>query len=435
MSAALALGACATPSPLVRRRLATNCLPPVSVSRERLIRELVGLRPYRESGFVVRREGFGAKNVVHNYGHGGAGITLSWGTSKLATELGLQGHEGPVAVLGAGIIGLTTARLVQEAGFPATIYAAALPPETTSNVAGAGWYPSSLFNPEALTPDFQRQMEAALRYAYRRFQLLTGPEYGVRWMRQYEIYETPAPAGPKPWFTTMMETNFLPEVEDLNPGEHPFGETYIRQYTGMVIETEPLLRQLLRDFHTAGGNVVVRQFHSADELSSLPQRLIFNATGLGSRALFGDMSLRPTRGQLAVLLPQPEVNYSLAHEDGLYMFSRTDGIILGGTNELDDWNLNPDPRASAGFLGLLLQRASSRAAHEHSVLSPLLERLQRVESGRSPEQTPNIARTFSASFTDAKCVAALALGTGPFVNVRPEPLATAKLTIPMAPSQ
>ncbi len=342
-AAGVGLASCAT-GPLVFRAPATkSCLPLVNVRRERLIRELVGLRPYREAGFVVRREALGSKTLVHNYGHGGAGITLSWGSSKLATDLGVQGHQGKVAVIGAGVMGLTTARLVQEAGFPVTIYAAALPPNTTSNIAGAGWYPSSLFKREALTPNFQSQMEAALRYAYRRFQLMVGSEYGVRWTKQYEIYTTPAPTGPKPWFTSMMETSFLPEVEQLDPGEHPFGQTYVRQYTGMVIETDRLLRQLLRDFHTAGGTLVVRRFHSAADLRTLPEQLIFNATGLGSRMLFGDSSLRPMRGQLAVLLPQPEVDYVLTHDAGLYMFSRTDGIVLGGTNELDDWNLTPVP--------------------------------------------------------------------------------------------
>lgn len=154
---------------------------------------------------------------------------------------------------------------------------------------------------------------------------------------------------------------FLPEVEELNPGQHPFGETYIRQYTGLVIETAPLLRQLLRDFHTAGGKVVVRKFNSAAELSSLPERLIFNATGLGSRMLFGDTSLRPMRAQLAVLLPQPGIDYSLSHEDGLYMFSRADGIVLGGTNELDDWNLNPDPATTERLLRSRQQVFSSFA--------------------------------------------------------------------------
>src|SRR5919112_473903 len=137
-SAAL-LSGCATVGSKSR---VAGCTPlaPVNVDGGRVIRTAAGLRPYRASGFVVRREALGDKALVHNYGHGGAGITLSWGTSKLATELGLPDHQGPVAVIGAGVMGLSTARLVQEAGFPVTIYAAALPPETTSNVSGGQFH-------------------------------------------------------------------------------------------------------------------------------------------------------------------------------------------------------------------------------------------------------------------------------------------------------
>src|SRR5436189_2413997 len=113
---------------------------------------MAGLRPYRRQGFVVRAEALGDKRLVHNYGHGGGGITLSWGSSKLAAELGLQGHSGPVAVLGSGVMGLSTARLVQEAGFQVVIYAAALPPDTTSNIAGGQFHPFSVFREESSTP-------------------------------------------------------------------------------------------------------------------------------------------------------------------------------------------------------------------------------------------------------------------------------------------
>src|SRR5438045_9403989 len=60
---------------------------PVKVSRDRVIREVVGLRPYRAEGFVVDAERVGNKLIVHNYGHGGAGMTLSWGTASLAVDL------------------------------------------------------------------------------------------------------------------------------------------------------------------------------------------------------------------------------------------------------------------------------------------------------------------------------------------------------------
>ncbi|HWJ59850.1 MAG TPA: FAD-dependent oxidoreductase, partial [Sphingomicrobium sp.] len=115
-----------------------------------MIRTVAGLRPYRAAGFVVRADALGDKLLVHNYGHGGAGITLSWGTSKLAVDLGLPARSGNAAVLGAGIMGLTTARLAQEAGRKVTIYTAAMPPDTTSNIAGGQWSPFGAFRDSAV---------------------------------------------------------------------------------------------------------------------------------------------------------------------------------------------------------------------------------------------------------------------------------------------
>jgi glycine/D-amino acid oxidase-like deaminating enzyme len=75
---------------------------------------VVGLRPFRRPGFRVEAETLGDTLIVHNYGHGGGGITLSWGTSKLAVDLGAQGRSGSAAVIGCGAVGLATARLLQE---------------------------------------------------------------------------------------------------------------------------------------------------------------------------------------------------------------------------------------------------------------------------------------------------------------------------------
>ena len=149
---------------------------------------MVGLRPFRPSGFRVAKEMVGETAVVHNYGHGGGGITLSWGTSKLAVDLGLPGHVGPVAVLGCGAVGLATARLAQEAGFEVTIYTKAMPPETTSNIAGGQWLPVTVYDSEkTLTPEFTQQFVAAAQYGYRRYQIMTDPKYGIRWMRNYSV--------------------------------------------------------------------------------------------------------------------------------------------------------------------------------------------------------------------------------------------------------
>jgi D-amino-acid oxidase len=335
LAGGLLLPGCATLSADARRPPATGCLPPVDVSEDRVIRTVAGLRPYRESGFVVRAEALGGKRLVHNYGHGGAGITLSWGSSKLAAELGLPGHSGPVAVIGAGVMGLTTARLVQEAGFPVTVYAAALPPETTSNIAGGQWHPFGHFRRSSVTSEWQEQFRRAADYSWRRFQIMVGDDYGIRWLPTYAEADSPeAPFIP----------NFPPVNRLLKPGEHPFPVASVCRFDTMYVETGRFLRQLIRDMEGAGGRFAIRSFASPAEIAALPERLVFNCTGLGARALFGDDMLRPVRGQLAILLPQPEIRYAFTGEAG-YMFPRADGILLGGTFEYDEWDATPQPEA------------------------------------------------------------------------------------------
>jgi D-amino-acid oxidase len=327
-SAAL-LSGCAT----VGTRRSATCSPlvPVKVDASRVIRTMAGLRPYRRQGFVVRAEQLGDKRLVHNYGHGGGGITLSWGTSKLATELGLQGHSGPVAVLGSGVVGLSTARLVQEAGFPVTIYTAALPPDTTSNVAGGQFHPFSVFREGFVTPAFMAQFTRALEYSWRRYQIMVGDDYGIRWLPTY--VEANAPEA-------MLLPYFPPNNRALARSEHPFPLDNVARYDTMYVETGRYLRQMIRDVQIAGGKFEVRRFGTPADIGSLSEPLVFNCTGLGSHDLFGDEDLRPARGQLAILEPQPEVRYALTGGPG-YMFPRPDGIILGGTFEVDQWDATP----------------------------------------------------------------------------------------------
>src|SRR5215813_11593621 len=83
----LLLPGCAARRPMLSR---APLLTPVRVAPERVIRTTVGLRPFRPSGFVVRAEKLDSKTVIHNYGHGGSGITLSWGTAQLAVEEGAK---------------------------------------------------------------------------------------------------------------------------------------------------------------------------------------------------------------------------------------------------------------------------------------------------------------------------------------------------------
>ncbi len=344
-AATLALPACSARQmrPAVTPAAPASCLPKVDAQPSRLIRAVAGLRPYRASGFVVREEALGTKRVVHNYGHGGAGITLSWGTSRLAADIGLRGHSGPVAVLGAGVMGLTTARLMQEAGFPVTIYTKALPPDTTSNIAGGQWSPFGHYRDSAVTPEWRVQFAAALAYSWRRFQIMVGEDYGVRWLPTYVDAPVEDDDGPSPMAA------YHPGGRILGPGEHPFARDRIFRFETMYVETGRFLRQLTRDVLAAGGIVQVREFGTRADIATLPESLVFNCTGLGSHSLFGDTELVPIRGQLAVLLPQPEILYAFTGDAG-YMFPRPDGILIGGTFERGEWDATPQPDAIARII-------------------------------------------------------------------------------------
>ncbi len=335
-SSAALLSGCAT---VGGPRSFSGCSPlaPVKADQARVIRTVAGLRPYRPTGFVVRADPLGDKTLVHNYGHGGGGITLSWGTSKLATELALQGHSGAVAVLGSGAVGLATARLVQEAGFPVTLYAAALPPDTTSNIAGGQIEPYAVFDKDAVTPAFMAQFTRAFDYSWRRFQIMVGDDYGIRWLPTYVERDS---------IEAQLLDTFPPVNRMLTPAEHPFPWASTLRYDTMYVETGRYLRQMLRDVQIAGGKIEVRRFATPADIAALPERVVINCTGLGSRELFDDQDLHPVRGQLAILEPQPEVRYAITGGPG-YMFPRPDGIVLGGTFEMDQSDPTPVPETIA----------------------------------------------------------------------------------------
>ena len=87
----------------------------------------------------------------------------------------------------------------------------------------------------------------------------------------------------------------------------------------MLIEPPRYLNAMLRDVQIAGGRVVVRELKSKQEIAALPEPVVINCTGLGSRELMGDEQLIPIKGQLSVLLPQPEIDYTVSGRPLLYV--------------------------------------------------------------------------------------------------------------------
>lgn len=341
--AGVALGGCAThpstgvlaaPRPL-RRLVAPR------IALDRIIRTTAGLRPYRAPGFVVRADRYDEKTIVHNYGHGGGGISLSWGSSHLAAVMATETGQRRAAVIGAGVMGLTTARLLQDRGFEVTIHTRELPPYTTSNMSGGQWNPTSVFSFNAASDAFIAQFQRASNFAWRHYQNLVGPRYGVRWVENYVLLNS-APPTSQPGGMRSLLPDVFAEWILLGPGEHPFHTPYARRYTTMLVEPTTLLDTLSRDFALRGGRIEVRDFRALEEVLALDERLIVNCSGLGAAALFGDAELTPVKGQLAVIVPDEEVDY-IAQAGSAYMFPRSDGIVLGGSFEQGVATLDNDP--------------------------------------------------------------------------------------------
>jgi D-amino-acid oxidase len=324
-----------------------HTLPPVRADATRVLRTTVGLRPYRPDGFVVRAETFGQKTLIHDYGHGGSGVSLSWGTAAMSLELLDDAPLDAAAVIGCGAVGLATARLLQKRGVTVTIYAAEKPPKTTTDLSGAFWAPFSLVDENRMTPEIAERIVRAGRIAYAEFEQMTNQKrYAIRRLPTYYLDDRPAEVTP--------EERLMPDLfsgESLRPGEHPFGSRYALVVPALAIEPSPHIRAVLEDFEQAGGYVVRREFKARDDIASLPERVVFNCSGLGARVLANDDELIPMKGQLTLLQPQPEINYMLAvPKKRLYMIPRSDGIVLGTSQVRNNWTLEPDKAEIARVL-------------------------------------------------------------------------------------
>ncbi|MEO1035939.1 MAG: FAD-dependent oxidoreductase [Pseudomonadota bacterium] len=338
---ALSLASCARLSTHPPTNDRQSRYSPIKSSDERVLRSVVGLRPFRPAGYRLAIETLDGKTIVHNYGHGGAGITLSWGTSKTAAELAVSSNPKSVAVLGSGVMGLTTSLLLAEKGLAVALYAADFPPHTTSNVAAAVWLPSSYFDRDVVTPDFLTSDRANIRSSFRRFlAFVNRPRYGVYW-NTYHLLRQSAPK-------TQREQ---PGGDDLYPeltysvNNNLFGFAHQKKMRVLMIDPMLYLPSLMQDAQIAGVRTRQERFESTDQVLSLNADVIVNCTGMGAKTLFDDTSMYPVQGQLTHLLPQPEINYSyvVPTEDGyLYMFPRRGSIVLGGTSIKGAYSTEPD---------------------------------------------------------------------------------------------
>jgi glycine/D-amino acid oxidase-like deaminating enzyme len=349
-------------------------LAPIRAQADRLFDITVCLRPFRAAGPRMDTETLGDTLVIHNYGHGGSGWSLSWGSGTMAVRKAMASSPKAIAVVGCGALGLTAATLAQQAGAQVTIYARDLLPDTRSSRATGSWTPDSrIALTEAAGPKFGDLWEEMARISFKTYRRFLGlPGTPVEWVDHYVLADdgpaSPEPADPLGFGSYHQRIRDLtPRNEILPPGSTPFPAPHVARNSTLMFNIADYGHTLLTDFLAAGGRIERREFHDPSELGQLKEKVVINCPGYGARALWKDESIVPVRGQIAWLIPQPEVNYGVFYRD-VNVLPRRDGMVVQALEGGDMKGYNNDhevvDRAEAdhavGVMAELYSRFPSR---------------------------------------------------------------------------
>lgn len=344
---------------------------------------LVGIRPFRTTGLCIEKsnENFSDDfRVYKNYGHGGAGWTLCWGSAELVADIvDEQEEQKPIAVIGAGIIGLTTAYELILRGYEVTIYSDQFSSfsdqgesdhKMTSDVAGGQWTPSFVNNgnnPTALAEGLLRSYFRFNNLDYAKFKK-TGQTIDIDTSDSYYLNEDLFPVEHlKNIFFNADENKFglsskkkIPKVLDqflkpqkINLQELPFfinkgsinKEKPMMAYDSFMIDIPIYINNLMKQLIQMGARLqTIKPVNDISELkNTINESAAVCCLGYGSKKLFNDDKMVAVRGQLVLIKGESRrknkhINYC---QSGVgYMFPREDAIILGGTYDRNETELN-----------------------------------------------------------------------------------------------
>jgi glycine/D-amino acid oxidase-like deaminating enzyme len=365
LGASAAFGTSALPGIAKARSRGAPHIRPIPITLDRITGITVCTRPFRADGPRIEVERIGQQDVVHHYGHGGSGWSLSWGSGEIAAALALGTGQRDIGVIGCGAIGLTTALQLQRMGaYQVTIYARETPPDVRSSWATGGWTPDSRICLETgATPQFRQRWQQMARRSWHLYQGLLGlAGEPVSFVDSYSLTDKPPTASGEPEEATApddgrprfakLARELIPEINfpaaQIDPAATPFVAPYVRKRPRLTFSIGILSRLLLAEFRAAGGRLVIDEFHTPADFARLPHRTLVNATGFAARALLGDESIVPVKGQLARLMPAPEAFYGLnyrrvslttRHDISVIQAQGVDGNTYDGFN---DASTDPD---------------------------------------------------------------------------------------------
>jgi glycine/D-amino acid oxidase-like deaminating enzyme len=309
------------------------------------------VRPHRRGGVRLSLEpeihaANGTKFLIHNYGHSGAGITLSFGCASVVgghVQTIIDQMRGTrtrpvVAILGSGVIGLTVAAELRRKWpmLPITIYAKTRDvTATTSFIAGGQFAPSQIGSEYAASDrhvldDYLRRSAARIREIENSGRQL---QYGIVWRKDYTL------AGGDPSFDMFTPRDVVPAF---TPGRLPFRRLNEpgREYSTWLVNPRILLPKLMADLTRGGVRVEAKEFQDRQQVEGLRENIVINCTGYGAKKLFEDAAVVPRRGHLVGLRNPAQLKYFFSggckNNVIAYLFARQSDIVVGGTVRTDD---------------------------------------------------------------------------------------------------
>jgi D-amino-acid oxidase len=249
-----------------------------------------------------------------------------------------MGDRFDAVVVGAGVIGLTTALRLQQAGARVAVVTAEQSTETTSSVAAAVWYPThTRFEPRVLEWATRTHDEFARQAAEGVPGVVMRPTRMLLRGRPHDI----------PWWAAALPDFRVLRGDDVRA---PFTGGWA--FTAATVEMSRYLPWLQQTFRTAGGTLIRRRVDALEQ-AGVWAPVVVNSSGLAARTLCGDTEVRPARGQL-VLVANPGLHTSVRDADNAdgytYVHPRSTDVVLGGTFELGEWDTTPSPATAAAIL-------------------------------------------------------------------------------------